>query len=323
MGNGLVAGSAPVSRKVRAYFQAVDRVGGVVGVFDPATIAMSIPPGGWVDLGECAGFTRKSGTKVEALVAGAPGVTVGQVRTSLEATVSLAFESWGKLQMALTCGSQQMNVLAVQAGAAARGSGGVAVAASAIAAGSTATVLQVSTGGFVVGDVVVVDVDFGGATGFVGSGVSGGYVKATAAAGLDVDYVRRVSLNVGRVVAVTATTLTLGAGLMAGVPTSAMSVAKVVGFCDREGGSFFQEWSGLFVVDGVQGDRVCFYYPRLQSLSGTIEAREGLVGVQVKGGGLERMRLTGSFRALPVRDTNDGEMVVCFRSYLPGVLRAV
>jgi len=58
-------------------------------------------------------------------------------------------------------------------------------------------------------------------------------------------------------------------------------------------------------------------------LSGTIEAREGLVGVQVKGGGLERMRLVGSFRALPVKDANDGEMVVCFRSYLPGVLRAV
>jgi hypothetical protein len=33
--------------------------------------------------------------------------------------------------------------------------------------------------------------------------------------------------------------------------------------------------------------------------------------------------LVGAFRALPVKDANDGEMVVCFRSYLPGPMRAV
>jgi hypothetical protein len=38
---------------------------------------------------------------------------------------------------------------------------------------------------------------------------------------------------------------------------------------------------------------------------------------------LERVRLAGALRALPVKDANDGEMVVCFRSYLPGAMRAV
>jgi len=38
---------------------------------------------------------------------------------------------------------------------------------------------------------------------------------------------------------------------------------------------------------------------------------------------LERMRLAGMFRALPVVDANDGASVVCFRSYLPGAMRAV
>ena len=33
---------------------------------------------------------------------------------------------------------------------------------------------------------------------------------------------------------------------------------------------------------------------------------------------LERVKLAGSFRALPVVDANDGARVVCFRSYLPG-----
>jgi hypothetical protein len=38
---------------------------------------------------------------------------------------------------------------------------------------------------------------------------------------------------------------------------------------------------------------------------------------------LERVRLAGAFRALPVKDANDGETAVCFRSYLPGAMRAV
>ncbi len=167
------------------------------------------------------------------------------------------------------------------------------------------------------GDLVVVDVDYAGATGFVGSGVSGGYVKNAALIAGDVDYVRRVSLNVGRVAAVNDGVATLGSALPAGVPTAGMKVSKVVGFCDREGGSFFQEWSALFVCDGEQGDRVVYHYPRLQAAAGAAEAHEALAAP------LERMRLAGSFRALPVKDANDGEAVVCFRSYLPAAMRAV
>ncbi len=316
--SGLVEVTTPVTRRVRAFFAPVDRVGMVPSVFDPAGMAgfdMDAPPAPWVDLGWCTGFVRKSGTKVEALVAGAPGVPVGQVRTEVEALVSVEFASWGKLQMALSAGVQQMNVLAVAAGAAANGSGGAALPAVALGAGSTATSLACS--GFSVGDVVVCDVDYAGTTGFVGSGVSGGYVKQAASIGSDVDYVRRVSLNVGRVVSVGHGVVGLKTALLAGVPAAAMKVSKVVGFCDREGGSFFQEWSALFVCDGAQGDRVMYHYPRLQAVGGAAEASEALAAP------LERLRLAGSYRALPMRDANDGEMVVCFRSYLPAALRAV
>ncbi len=97
-----------------------------------------------------------------------------------------------------------------------------------------------------------------------------------------------------------------------------MKVSHVTAFCDREGGSFFQEWSALFVMDGAQGDRVAFHYPRLQAMAGAAELEESLGS-----GSLERVRLAGSFRALPVKDANDGELVVCFRSYLPAAMRAV
>jgi hypothetical protein len=332
MASELIASAAPVNRRVRAYFAPVNRAAGLPTIFDPSGIAafnVNAPPAPWVDLGWCLGFARKSGTKVGALVTGAPGVAAGQVRTEVEALVSLEFESWGKLQMALTAGVQQMNVLRLQTGAAANGSGGTAIAAVPLAVGSSATtaaaldVGATAAAGFAVGDVVAVDVDYAGTTGFVGSGVSGGYVKSAAAMGTDVDYVRRVTLNVGRVTAIAGGVLTLGAALLAGVPAAGMQVSRVVGFCDREGGSYFQEWSALFCLEGEQGDRIVYHYPRLQATNGAAEKSEGLVGVQATAGPLARVRLAGTFRALPVKDANDGEMVVCFRSYLPGAMRAV
>jgi hypothetical protein len=313
-GNNLV----PMVRRVRAYFAPVNRAAGVPTLFDAAQMggfALDSPPAPWVDLGWCAGFSRKSATKVGALRAGAPAMAQSQVLTEVEATVSLEFERWGKLQMALAAGSQQMNLLRTTSDAAANGSGGVAVAPVTLVAGSTASSLNVgATGaaGFVVGDLVAVDVDYVGQVGFVGSGVSGAYVGSAALVGGDANYIRRVSLNVGRVVAIANGALQLQAPLLAGAPISAMKVSRLVGFVDREGGGFFQEWSGLFCLDGEQGDRVIYHYPRLQAMQGAAEMMEPLAGP------LEKVRLVGAFRALPVKDANDGASVLCFRSYLPG-----
>ena len=321
---------SPVARRVRAFFAPVNRVIAQPTLWDPAGIAAfnpAAPPAPWVDLGWCSNFIRTSGTKTVALANGAPSVPLTQARTTIEANVSLEFESWGKLPLALTAGVQQMNVLRTQTGAAANGSGGAALPAVPVASGSTAATLDVgaAASGFTVGEVVAVDIDYTGQTAFVGSGVSGGYVKSAAAIGSDIDYIRRVTLNVGRVVAISTGSggnlLTLGAPLLAGTPISGMQVSHVAGFCDREGGSFFQEWSALFVIDGEQGDRIVFHYPRLQAMQGPSEKAESLTAS--KFGSLERIRLAGNFRALPVRDANDGEQIVCFRSYLPGPMRAV
>jgi hypothetical protein len=321
-GVGVVGAVAPVTRRVRAYFAPVNRAAGVPTVFDPAqmgTFALSAPPAPWVDLGWCRGFARKSETKVAGLATGAPAMVQSQVRTQVEATVQLEFESWGKLQLALAAGSQQMNLLQTAVGAAVNGSGGVAGTAVPLVAGSTATSLSVGAAAaqFQVGQLVAVDEDYVAQVGFVGSGVSAAYVSSPASVGTDINYIRRVTLNVGRVVGVANGVLTLGGALLAGVPPSGMQVSPLVGFVDREGGGFFQEWSGLFVMEGEQGDRVIYHYPRLQAMQGSAEMVEALAGP------LERVRLAGAFRALPVTDANDGEMVVCFRSYLPGAMRAV
>ena len=227
----------------------------------------------------------------------------------VDATVAFQFASWGKLQMALAAGTQQMNLLKTQTGAAAAGSGGVAIPAVVLQSGSTASVLQLGSAAadFAVGETVVVDIDYTGQLGFVGSAISGAYVKSALT---DVDYIRRVSLNVGRISAIANGALTLEQPLLAGAPASSMKISGVTGFCDREGSTFFQEWSALFVAEGQQGERVLWHYPRLQAMASAAETSAA------GGGGLEVLRQSAAFRALPVKDPVDGESVVCFRSFV-------
>ena len=69
---------------------------------------------------------------------------------------------------------------------------------------------------------------------------------------------------------------------------------------DREGGTFFQEWSALFVVQAEEGERVLYNYPRLQAMTGAQERVNPLAG------NLQRISLTAEFRALPVLDAAMG-----------------
>ncbi|MBB6145723.1 hypothetical protein HNQ77_003684 [Silvibacterium bohemicum] len=274
------------------------------------------PPAPWIDLGWIEDFSRKSLSKTSGLVTGSPGVTQFQVKETLDATVSLRFKTWSKLTMALSAGSQHMNLLAPATGVAPNGSGSKAATAVNLAAsGSTANFLYMSsTTGFSAGMIVAVDADYAGQTGFVGSGVSAAYVQSATAVNSDPDYIRRVTFNVARVSQATSSGLQLAEPLIAGVPAGTMRVQQVLGFVDREGGTFFQEWSGLFVMPGEQGERILFYYPRLQATGGAAEATTSLVAP------LERVALSASFRALPVVDANDGQQAVCFRSFFPSAM---
>jgi hypothetical protein len=319
MATGTFLAPAPVVRRVRGYFAAVNRGMGTPVLFDPAEMgrfALDAPPAPWVSLGWIKSFVRKSGSRSAAILTGVPAAVLEQTREALDAQVSLQFLSWTKLTMALATGSQHMNLLAPATGAAAAPDGGTAAGAAVIQGGASATLLPLlpaDAAKFTAGQVVAVDVDYAGQTGFVGSPVSGAYVKTALT---DVDYVRRVTFNVATVASVTTTGLaglTLADTLPGGVPAAGMKVQAVAGFVDREGGSFFQEWSALFVMEGGQGERIFFHYPRLQAMGSAAEVS----GLLAKNGTLERVLLAGAFRALPVTDPLDGERVVCYRSFLP------
>lgn len=318
------AAMVPVTRQVRAYFAPVDRVSGSPTVFDPAEsaeFALEHPPEPWIDLGWIDNFRRSYRTMTEQASSGKRPVGRVQFRGPIEAGVEFDFRQWGKLQMALAGGSEHMNVLATLANGTAGASGGTPKPAVAVLPGSSANELVFGPGAadtFPPGTMVAVDVDYQQQTGFVGSGIAGAFVADPMAVRQDIHYVRRVTFNVARVAEVTATSAILAQPLPAGVPEGA-GAQEVVAFVDREGGSFFQEWSALFVVEEESGGRVCFYYPRLSPQRGD-GGREEFVEIAKP---LRAVALRASFAALADVDRNDGQTVVCYRSYFPAARAAV
>jgi hypothetical protein len=309
---------APVSRRVRGYFAPVNRVAQTPVLFDPSEqggFSLDAPPAPWVSLGWIQEFTRKPGSKTAPVLTGIPAGTLEQVRESLEAQVSFEFLSWTKLTMALATGSQHMNLLAPASGAAMAADGAQAASAVTTQSGSTATFIALAATDatkFLPGSIIALDADYTGQTGFVGSPISGAYVRQALT---DVDYIRRVTFNVALVSQVNSTGLILAGPLPGGAPAAGSKLQAVTGFVDREGGSFYQEWSALFVMEGSQGERIFFHYPRLQTIA---SAQETALPLDEKNkNGLARVLLKGQFLALPVTDPLDGERVVCYRSFLP------
>lgn len=309
---------APVARRIRAYFAPVNRTAQTPVLFDPTqqgAFSLDAPPAPWIDLGWIQNFTRSASSKSAALLTGVPAAPLEQVRESVEAQVRFEFLSWTKLTMALATGAQHMNLLAPASGATPSADGSPAAPAVSIQSGSTATTLNLAAADaakFSAGSLIAVDTDNIGQTGFVGSPISGAYLRQPLA---DVDYIRRITFNVALVAQAGATSLTLAQPLPGGAPAASARLQALTGFVDREGGSFYQEWSALFVAQGTQGERVFFHYPRLQPATG---ASELLAPLDAKHkGGHARINLHVQFLALPVTDPLDGERVLCYRSFLP------
>ena len=298
--------------EVRAYFAPVNRATESGTVFDPSvSFDLDAPPAPWVPLGAVRNFKRIAKFAMGTVRSGAAGVPQSQYRKLTDARVSLDFCEWGKLQMALAASSQHMNVLE-STGASPRASGGVADPGQAVLAGSSATLIMLdpaALGNYAAGELVVVDVDYASGMTELGTGITGGVT--TAGVQLDSDAVRRVSYNVGRVSAITASGLQLNAPLLGGVPLDGAKVQKVVGFVDHEGGGFVQEWSAVFALEEVSGGRVYFYYPRLQA---AIPAEETVAAVAA---GVSTTLLHAEFAAMGSTDGNSGENVVCYRTYIP------
>lgn len=318
MSNAIQSTSLACS-SMQAYFAPVDRANNITVPFDPGSMgrfALSNPPPGWLGAGQVQRFKRIPQSSLTPVLSGAPAVMKVQVRSAVGEEVQCVFTAWTRMSMVLSAGVQTMNLLNAEAGANANPSGAMASLAEALLSNSTASTLQLAqTTSIQPGDLVVVDQDYTGQNGYLGVNASGAYLPS-ASTTMDADFIRRVSFNVSRVLTVTSGVVALAAPLPAGNPANGMKVSRVMGFVDRQGGAFTPEWSGLFVLDGFQGDRLLLHYPRLQPGGG--EAPETM---QELASGVEQWRPAARLRALPVTDTNDGALSVCFRTYLPSTLR--
>ena len=211
------------------------------------------------------GFTRKPDEQIESPCSrGFQLLHWSRCGRHSKRQVSCEFLSWTKLTMALATGSQHMNLLAPVSGAE-----------------WPPMVRKLRRPSWCKADrprlrspwrrrrceirarcAVALDADYAGQTGYVGSPVAGAYVRQPLS---DVDYIRRVTFNVGLSRRSVGRTLTLAHPLPGGAPRRSAKLQALTGFVDREGGSFYQEWSALFVMQGSQGERIFFHYPRLQS----------------------------------------------------------
>ncbi len=338
----LRAAMVPVSRRIRAYFATMNQATGTPTLFDPGkygVFPLGQPPSPWIDLGWIDNFQRLCGTATEPVRAGAPSAPVAQFRGPLDARLEFDFREWGKLQMALAGGSEHMNVLASDVNANPQPSGGTPILAAATLAGSTASEIVLGVGAvnaFSIGDMIAVDADYQQQTGYVGTGIAAAYVTDPLDVNRDANYIRRVTFNVGRVAQTTATSLVLAQPLLGGAPPVPAGVQKVIAFVDREGGSFFQQWSALFVAEDESGGRVCFHYPWLSpttsiqtsiplnpaSQAGTVKVFQREEEVEIVKP-IVAFALHAAFQAMPHVDENDGQTVLCYRSYFPSGMAAV
>ncbi len=312
----------PLSHGVRAYVAPIDRNSGFSVAFDPAAqgqFDLDNPPPPFLDLGCVHNFERKSTTKYEGLRNGPHSTLSTQYRSQPETLVEFDFQSWGKIQMALAGGTQEMNVLATPQTSLPQGSGGVAIPPSYALDGSGDYTVVLDPGEmskYNIGDMIAVDWDYTGATGYIGTGAPAAYLTTALDPGTHKDYTRRVTFNLSRVKSMTTNQLGLAQRLI-GSANTGMGVQKVVAFVDREGGSYFQEWAVLFVVPSDAGGRICIYYPRLQPCQSTSENRQEWTAPEFN------TMLHVSLHALPTTDANDGETVLCYRSYFPTEYAAV
>lgn len=338
----LRAAMVPVTRRIRSYFAPMNRVTGAPSLFDPAKyglFALDAPPAPWIDLGWIDNFERFCGTTTEPLRAGSRGAPASQFRGPLDARVEFDFREWGKLQMALASGAEHLNVLASDPNANPQPSGGTPLPAVAVLAGSTASEIVLGAGAvdaFSSGDMVAVDADYQQQIGYVGTGISAAYVSDPGDVNRDANYIRRVTFNLGRVAQKTMTSLVLAQPLLGGVPPPYAGIQRVMALVDREGGSFFQEWSALFVAEDESGGRVCLHYPRLSPTTTTPTSlpinrasqagrakqfeREAQVDIAKP---IAALALHAAFQAMPHVDENDGQTVVCYRSYFPASMAAI
>jgi hypothetical protein len=301
------------------------------------------PPFGMADCGWIKDFKVTVESKIGQVRSGYRGAVRAQYRGQVGESWECKFNEYGRLQMKLTCGTNVMNILAASgtSGGTAgplSASGAPATLASAYTPGTpgpvwnspqavapTLTVTSAAAAQIVPGSYIVCDQDYVvGSFGTVGDSGTPIFQNAVT----DVDYIRKNSDYVARVVAVNANVLTLDAPFVGGgsgnpAPNfdgtnfnsfANVKVQTVKGFVAREGGTFISEWSALLLCNTIDGAQLVIYYPH----TSIMQNRDYAAPYTIENAGttdLGGMQMDAQFAALAFDDPLDGETVVAYKCY--------
>lgn len=295
---------------------------------------------GFVDCGWIKDFKLTPGSKIGQIRSGYRGAVRAQYRGQVEESFDFKFNEYGRLQYQLATGTNVINLLLSPTpstvgpisatGYAAVGitaySGGVAPYGNNGGTAATVTLSAAPSGvGISVGSYIVCDQDYTvGTYGIVGDAGTPVYQNAVT----DINYIRKNSDYVARVTAIQNDnrTCTLdqpfiggGSGNPAPVGIGSTSnpqykVQAIVGWAAREGGTFIQDWTGLFLLNTVDNAQIAVYYPHI-SISANKDITTAFAIENVGTTDLTAYQLEATFEALAYDDPLDGETVVGYKAY--------
>jgi hypothetical protein len=299
------------------------------------------PPAGFFDCGWIKNFKIAPGSKIGMIRSGVRGAVRAQFRGEVAESVDFAFRESTRMNWKIATGTIPMNLLSNPTPSTAgplSGSGAQAVPlgvsgyqAAGFGSAVGVPVIAVPAGSgslFAAGNYIVADQDYDGVSfGLIGdAGVP--IFQGTVT---DVDYLRKTSDYVARVVAVIPNIvagqdgLQLNAPIVGGGnavsgtpntgPTAGAKIQKVKGFAAREGTSAITDWTGLFICDTLDIAQLALYYPHL-----AINQFKDIAPWTLENAGTTDMvgyELQTNMNALAFDDTLDGETIVRYSAWYP------
>lgn len=304
-------------------------------------------PSGWYDLGWINKFKLTPASKIGSVRSGYRGAIRAQYRGQVGESFEFTFRESTRMAWKISTGCQIFNLLSNPAASASTlgplsssGATAVAIGASGYQANYTGGGIVSSPVLFVAagqgaqfsGQYIVCDDDYtGGAYGLVGAAGVNVFQNAVT----DIDFIRKTSDFVARVVTVYPTLVSgqdglllnspgfVGGGNNANVasglgpvaPDSAAKVQIIKGYLAREGGTTITEWSALFIMTTIDGSQIAVYYPHVAP-----NQFKDIAGWTLENAGttdLTGYELDGVFEALAFDDPLDGETVVRYSAYYP------
>jgi len=303
-------------------------------------------PSNWYDLGWINKFKLTPASKIGSVRSGYRGAVRAQYRGQVGESFEFTFRESTRMAWKISTGCEMFNLLSNPNAAASTigplsssGATALAMGASGYQAaftyqGNQVPVLFVTSGNGAQfsGQYIVCDDDYNTSLyGQVGAAAINVFQNAVT----DVDFIRKTSDFVARVVQVVpnivsgqdglilnspgfvggGNSATVTSGLGPVVPDSNSKIQIIKGYTSREGGTFITEWSALFVMTTIDGSQIAVYYPHVAP-----NQFKDIAGWTLENAGttdLTGYELDAVFEALAFDDPLDGETVVRYSAYYP------